>query len=249
MQSDSSRSPSEDYPSLSYSILPWDSDFFGFTVARIHNAGDPNPPISKWIASLRDQGVTLAYWPSEYRLEDSPVSENNGLLVDCKTTFAARLDLTAHVDEQAVVPYSDSMPIEDFDLLAIQAGEFSRFATDPKIPRSKFEQLYTTWIRRSLTRDLAVETLVICDQNRPAGMVTLGIDNSIGEIGLVAVREKYRGQGYGGRLVTAALQWFNAHNCTMAKVVTQGHNHAACRLYSRCGFSMESVEFYYHFWP
>lgn len=218
-------------------------------MARIHNPGDSNPPISKWIATLRDQGVTLAYWPSQYRLADNPVIKNNGLLVDSKTTFSARLNLTEHVNEPDVVPYSSSMPNEDFDLLAIQAGEFSRFATDPKIPRSKFEQLYTTWIRKSLTRELAVETLVICDHYRPAGMVTLKLDGAIGEIGLVAVREKYRGQGYGGRLVTAALHWFKARNCTIAKVVTQGHNQAACRLYSHCGFSVESVEFYYHFWP
>lgn len=236
-------------PSLSYAVLPWDSDFFEFTVARIHNADIPNPPIPEWIAALRDHGVTLAYWPSQHRLADNTVRENTGQLVDCKTTFVARLDPTEHALEPDVVPYSNSMPIEDFDLLAIQAGESSRFARDRKILRTKFEQLYTIWIRKSLSKEIADETLVICDQNRPVGMITLRHLDSMGEIGLVAVAETHRGLGYGRRLMNGALQWFKNRRCDEVRVVTQGHNEAACRLYARSGFIIESVEFYYHFWP
>jgi len=232
-----------------YSILAWDSGFFGFKVARINKTDDSNPPISRWVQCLGSKGIPLIYWPSKYKLNSTEVTNNNGRLVDEKTTFVTHpMERAPHPDPE-VIPYHSSMPSADFDALAIQSGEQSRFAVDPKIPRAKFEELYTTWIKKSLNNTIASETLAICDNLHPVGMITLSLKDNSGEIGLVAVKDGYRGRHYGTRLVSSALFWFKERNCSTVRVVTQKHNLAACQLYSRCGFTIESVDYYYHFWP
>jgi len=232
-----------------YSMLTWDSGFFGFKVARINKTDDSNPPISKWVQGLGSKGISLIYWPSLHKFDSTKVAQNNGRLVDEKTTFMTHPVDCAHPPDPDVIPYHPSMPSSDFNVLAIQSGEQSRFAVDPKIPRAKFEELYTTWIKKSLNNTIASETLAICDNFHPVGMITLSLKENSGEIGLVAVKDGYRGRHYGTRLVFSALHWFKQRDCSTVRVVTQKHNLAACRLYAQCGFTIESIYYYYHFWP
>jgi dTDP-4-amino-4,6-dideoxy-D-galactose acyltransferase len=79
-------------------------------------------------------------------------------------------------------------------------------------------------------------------------MATLGDKNERGDIGLLAVAADKRGQGLGIQIVNGALQEFKAKGYELAQVVTQQDNIPACRLYERCGFTVEKVENFYHFW-
>jgi GNAT superfamily N-acetyltransferase len=95
---------------------------------------------------------------------------------------------------------------------------------------------------------LAGEVLVVRRRAACAGFATVSERNGQGDIGLIAVGEAYRGQGIGGALVNAAECWFRHQGCTRARVVTQEANALACQFYTRCGYTMETVTPYYHFW-
>ena len=144
--------------------------------------------------------------------------------------------------------YNLSTPTAEIEKLSIQSGEYSRFSTDPNIPRDKFEALYKEWIHKSLNKEIADEVLVILDNTNVAGMITLGNKNDNGDIGLLSVDTRYRGKKYGEMLVRSAQTWFIRNGYKFGHVVTQADNTAACRLYTKCGYSVSKVEYFYHFW-
>ncbi len=129
---------------------------------------------------------------------------------------------------------------------------YSRFGVDNRIPPDKFEELYRVWIERSVRREIADDVLVVTNGagvESLAGMVTVKVTEGVGNIGLIAVSEEYRGQGIGSLLVQAAHHWMYRRHASEMNVITQRANAPACRLYERTGYSLASVQYYYHFWP
>jgi len=212
---------------MQYQILDWDTDFFGVTVARINEPILNEIKLSDILLELKAEGVTLVYWPSSQKFEKEIVKRLGGILADNKTTFSMgfrSLNIEDCVSTDIVEVYNESMPIKDIEDLAIQSGEYSRFAVDQNIPLEKFVALYNIWIKRSLRKEIAEEVLVIREDKRVVGMVTLGNKNGRGDIGLIAVDRNYRGKQYGEKLVRAAQRWFVKHGYEFGQVVTQGMN-------------------------
>ncbi len=70
----------------------------------------------------------------------------------------------------------------------------------------------------------------------------------VGQIGLLAVGERARGRGLGQALLGSAGRWFLAQGVEEVRVVTQGRNLVAQRLYQRVGFRTASLQLWYHKW-
>lgn len=232
-------------------ILDWDSDFLGVKVARINQSHLDTQELSDILTELQQRRVRLVYWSSDRECENTMIKKFCGNLTDRKTTFAIDFcsqDFNKLLPNDIVEPFADSMSVADLEGLAIQSGEYSRFAVDPNLPKDKFVSLYKIWINRSLRKEIASEVLVIRDGDKIAGMVTLGEKNGRGDIGLIAVDSNFRGRKYGEKLVRAAQRWFVEHGYEYGQVVTQGQNMSACNLYHKCGYSIEKTEFFDHFW-
>lgn len=235
---------------MEYKILDWDSKYFGFTTAIVRISDETAEEIRECITKMSETGVKLAYFFSPRRMEGE-VPEFENKLMDEKATLVAP-DKQFPIDSVGALAAlkrpdreTDISLLED---LALQAGEYSRFSVDSKFPREKFEMLYKTWIRRSIQKEIADSVLIIEKENDPAGIVTLSARAEYGEIGLIAVDRKYRNQRFGKRLVLGALDWCRQNDLKGCRVVTQGKNEAACRLYKKCGFNTQKIEFVYHFW-
>lgn len=236
---------------VGYEIVEWDSKFFGITVARITQSNLNEEELSEILFELKSNNIALVYWSTIRECEKNVIKRLGGVLADNKKTFF--IDFVAMNLEEGrygdiVEEYTPSMSIKELEMLAIQSGEYSRFAVDPKIPREKFFDLYKIWINRSIKKEIAEEVLVVREKNKTVGMVTLGNKNGRGDIGLLSVEKNYRGKKYGEILVRAAQCWFVANGYKCGQVVTQGANVPACNLYEKCGYSVESMEYLYHFW-
>ncbi|MEN9807777.1 MAG: hypothetical protein RL756_2297 [Pseudomonadota bacterium] len=234
-----------------FEILEWDSEFFGFSVARISNSSLDGEALNDVLSDLRKVGTTLVYWPAASRVDAEMMSDLGGTLVDQKTTYVvdliAQQDMTANADT-SIAPVKATTSVSDLESLAVQAGEHSRFAVDPRIPRERFEALYRAWIHQALNQQGSGEVLINGENDRASGMITCGNKNGRGDIGLLAVDASQRGKGLGAKLVRAAQRWFLQKGFRVGQVVTQGSNRAACDLYSRCGYRVDTVEFFYHIW-
>jgi len=236
---------------MKYKILDWDSDFFGTKVARITEQNLTAEQLTNLIYELQRKFVKLVYWSSDQKYNGNLIKRLSGNLLDNKITFAIdfnTVDLDDFNSSAIVEIYSESMPLSELEDLAVQSGEYSRFAADPNIPHSKYIALYKTWITHSVTKKLAHEVLVIRENKHIVGMITLGENNGRGDIGLIAVNSKQRGKKYGQKLIYAAQQWFVQNEYRFGQIVTQEKNTPACNLYKKCGYSVEKIEYFYHFW-
>lgn len=236
-----------------WEILEWDSNFFGFIVARVIPSKLNPKAIKSIINDLKQAKARLVYWAADSRdkISQKAAADFGGILVDQKVTYAAKLKknptknlcLSADVKE-----YQQKIPNDDLYRLAIQSGYYSRFNVDPNINQKKFRGLYKLWILNSTKKFLADAVLVIKIKNKIAGMVTVSKKGGKANIGLIAVSPDFRGRGLGTNLVRAAQLWSISKGCQIAEVVTQKANIAACKLYEKCGYQIEKIENFYHFW-
>jgi dTDP-4-amino-4,6-dideoxy-D-galactose acyltransferase len=237
--------------------LPWDSEHFGFAVAKIRDPDMDDASLEAALLVAKQSGIHLVYWATDpQRQVAAPLLRTySGRMVDRKATFLADLapTLPKSLETQAegfrILEYPKAPASEQLVFLAIAAGTHSRFNVDPHIPKDKCESLYETWIRRSTLREIADVVLTATEvEGETVGMITVSKADAVASIGLVAVLQGFQGQGIGHSLVSAAHEWMIARGAKQARVVTQLDNTAACRLYERCGYRLQNLQRYYHFW-
>jgi dTDP-4-amino-4,6-dideoxy-D-galactose acyltransferase len=133
--------------------------------------------------------------------------------------------------------------------LAWQSGEYSRFRLDSRFATTVMRDMYTIWLRNSLTGSMARQVMRWRDAaGQEVGLLTLGEKNGRADIGLLAVDASMRGQGVGQQLVAAAVAQAAAWGYAELQVVTQWDNTLACRFYEKCGFQLVHEEHIYHCW-
>jgi len=225
-----------------FEILQWDSDFFNFKVAKINNGVLLN---DAFFEKLHHENVQLAYYSSKNKLTETSNEYYTFGLVDEKVTFLKEIEQSPLI--RNTESYSEKYPDKQLINLAIESGIYSRFNVDPKIGKKKFEELYTQWIIKSVSKEIADDVLVYKTGGKIAGFVTIGQKNGRADIGIIAVDKDYRGKGIGKTLMkTAENFYFN--KLKLIQVVTQGDNLPAIKLYEGCGYKIEKVEFLYHLW-
>ncbi|MBX2840186.1 MAG: GNAT family N-acetyltransferase [Flammeovirgaceae bacterium] len=234
---------------VNFELLAWDTEFFGFKVARIPDQKLSGDQLATIFENLKKLGIRLVYFAStvELLLNQSSISLFNGILVDRKITYKKEIVATNQAD-QHISSFQKGIDDEEILIqLAIEAGEFSRFNTDPNIDKNSFQKLFRLWMENALAQKTDTHVLVYKEQNEICGMVTLKLKDGIGNIDLIAVRQDFRGRGMGKKLLIAAET--NLNNKTdQVSVVTQSRNSLACRLYESFGFELANQVYFYHFW-
>ena len=230
-----------------YKILDWDSDFFGYNVCKINinNTADLNNVLT----DLENKNIKLAYLDLNKALHQTELDqiEKSIILVDKKTTFVKKIEKRRNVDKN-IETYKKPSPEKKLFELAAQSGIYSRFNKDKFIKENKFKDLYKQWIINSVNKKIAEEVLVYKSNQQILGLVTLGKKDERADIGIISVDSQSRGKGIGKSLMHSAENWFANNNYRTMQVITQEDNVAACNLYKRCGFEIESVNYFYHVW-
>jgi len=233
--------------------LEWDSEFFGFNVARIIRLDLDAGQLAAVLRELKRRRYRLVYWniPAGNQPLVDIALRLGGFIADEKTTYVKDLaNIPAgHSDGPfSVIPYTKASLEPALLSLALSSGEFSRFKLDPLFPTELFEKLYTCWVIRSVRKEIARQVLVAKEGSATIGMISLGEKEGRGDIGLVAVCPEARGKRIGQQLVAAADHSFFVSGYTLAQVVTQRVNKSACGLYEGCGYRVEKIENVLHFW-
>lgn len=236
-----------------FQILDLDSEIFGFPVAKILPDKLSTGELERVISSLKKEKSRLIFWASDPNDEESQKAARlyHGFLADKKVTFVADVGQTSeHLSgmDWDIEEYADTLPCADMENLAIQIGKNSRFGIDPRITEDKLIAMYKHWIRNSVNKQVADAVLVARRSDKIVGMVSVREKEGHGYIGLLAVDPSMRGKDLGVSLVRAAQEWTRRKGLRFAQVVTQGENLAACRLYEKCGYRIDKIEYFYHFW-
>ena len=237
-----------------FEILKWDSDFFGFIVARLAPHRLTADELERTLALLKKQKVSLVYWACDPLDKDSQQAAKlfGGFLADRKITYEIDLQNVTNAnfrqDSETIEEYIEPVLDSQLEALALKSGIFSRFKVDPKFSKEQYERLYTLWVRNSVNNTMADIVFVAKYRGNIVGMVTARKKQDYGQIGLISVDESMRGKNLGMSLVSKALEWSILQGCKVAQVVTQADNVAACKLYDKCGYHIKKTEHFYHFW-
>ena len=240
--------------------LPWDSDFFGCRIGRVRGRLSPETTgrIVDWCGEERIDCLYLLS-ASDDPLTVALAEKHGFYLVDIRLTLerplapvqAQAIGKEQAIGKQEAVGKVRPARISDITVLSQTAREsfrHSRFYFDPAFETSRCDDLYSVWIEQSV-KGQADFVLVAELDGRPAGFITGHVKpGGIGEIGLLAVDAAGHGRGLGQQLVAESLRAFRESGETIARVVTQGRNIRAQRLYQRCGFITHSMELWYHKW-
>ena len=229
--------------------LNWDSQFFGYSVAKIILDNDACNSLDELLSRLKSEKIRLTYFfvpISENRI-NKLISDKGAILVDQKTTYFKKTEKQEgylnHIIEFQGAEINDKL-IE----LGLQAGLFSRFRLDVNFSQKDYERLYIEWLTKSINKELALKTFIALDDSVITGITTLGVKEGVAEIGLVAVDRNFRGNGIASDLIHMAENDAYLMGFREIKVVTQLQNKIACKLYEKCNFSIESIVNVYHYW-
>jgi len=242
-----------DEATLGCRLLQWDSTFFGLRIARAEPAavrGEAGARVEEW-CGLHD--IDCVYLLADVADQSTiEAAESAGFrLVDIRLTLAAKLALAvpaAPAIAHGAVRTARPDDLETLKAIARHSHRETRFYADAHFDRRRSDDMYEAWIERSCN-GWATRVIVAEVEGSAAGYVTCHVHSpGEGQIGLVAVEASRRGRGLGVLMLDEALRWFVSQGVTSVSVVTQARNVRAARFYQRAGFSIESIQLWYHKW-
>jgi len=232
--------------------LEWDSVFFGLRIAQVVSSQLSTDTLAAISAACRVQKIDCLYFLASP--EDTAtirLAEAEGFhLVDIRLTLERQVKASAvpWQPESADIRMATVADIPALRLIAAANHRDSRFYHDGRFPVMRCDELYATWIEKSC-QDYADAVLVADYGTGAAGYLSCHLrDGGVGQIGLVGVSNRCQGKGLGKQLLHESLRWFAAAGAAHVKVITQGRNLAAQRLYQKSGFLTSSLQLWYHKW-
>ena len=233
-----------------YNFLKWDSDFFGFKVAKILPKKINSTKLEKILCELKKRNVSLVYWSCDnFDKETQEAAQSlDGFLTGQKITYLLNLEQLSNTSTSTDIRikiYNRKDPNSDLINLIIKGGKSSRFYIDPKISKKQYEDLQKLWITNSVKNNTI---FVVKEKNQIISFVSLNEKNNRGNIDYIIVEEKHQGKGLGTSLMNHAHKWFISNGYKTVQADTQQENTKACNMYEKIGYNIEKIEKFYHFW-
>lgn len=231
-------------------LLEWDSAFWGKRIARIERTRLDELLINEvfaWCATERIEGLYLLVDPTHD--ETVALAETHGFhLADVRIELAAEVEVGPVVSPPMLIRRCIDTDLHRLAAIARLSHCDGRFFHDPAFCRDRAEEWYATWIVNSCN-GFADRVWVSEKDALPSGYITIHLENeNSARIGLFAVSENARGKGCGQALIHHALADLARDGFRRVRVVTQGRNTQAIRVYERCGFAVASMQLCYHKW-
>lgn len=233
-------------------LLEWDSAFFGFRVAQV--SGDVlsttgGQAILEW--SQAHAIRCLYFLANASSSETADAAHELGFkMVDLRIQFGLDKGRGTATATKVKLRTARAADVPTLKSIARCAHRDSRFFFDSNFPRTRTEDLFSTWIATDCTGRANRAFVISGEDGMPVGYITCNLDkdSNTGRISLVGVAREARGKGFGKALVSSALEWFWSVGVEKVAVVTQARNLAAQRLYQAMGFRTEEVKIWYHRW-
>ena len=142
-----------------YNHNAWDTDCFGFGVARIIKTTMDETELSETLRILREKNYRMVDWliPAELQQISSMAKSYGGCLADEKITYVKRRTGLLRQQDTSVYtsePYTYTEVDPTLIKLALEISEYSRFRFDPRFPKELCDKLYTCWIMNSVSGEM-----------------------------------------------------------------------------------------------
>ena len=235
--------------SNAYKYLEWDSDFFGYKIARLDVQDITEKEFEVIRLELIKSNIKLAYVfinPDDNN-SNYIMTKHKADLVDTKVTFSINIPKdfypTINISE-----YNKAIISDEILQLSIQSGEYSRYKKDERFINREYERLYTAWITNSIKKIIADEVLVYNENFIYKGVISLKYNKEVATIGILAVDQTLRNKGIGKQLIYEAFNHAKINGCSNMNVSTQSENKIACSFYRKIGFIINKKTNIFHLW-
>lgn len=229
---------------MTVSYKRWDSSFWQMKIAEVKL--NPEESFSDENAIKLANSYDFLYVFSCKKLENLTISHFY------EERIIYRLELTPNTTIRKDYPYYDKIipysgPVtESLKKIALRIGKTSRFSKDPYL-NHKWQKLYTIWLEKSLSGELA-DIVFVCKIDTEIALITAKYypENEKLNIILVGVDEEYSGKGIGKGLCTKPIEYALQNNYKKITVTTQGNNELSRKTYENVGFQIYKVLHLYH---
>jgi GNAT superfamily N-acetyltransferase len=235
-------------------LLEWDSEHFGFPIARIAGTTLTESSAEAADAWCLDQGVRCLYFVADAdEPETGRVAAAHGFrMVDTRIivrrSYDGLLDLPAGPEEVTTREATE----EDLDYarrLAARSHHASRFYFDGGFPEDRCDALYEAWVERA-ARDPERRLLIPVVDGEPIGYnvaAPIGPDReAYGE--LVAIDERHRGKGYGRAMLFGGYRHGAEFGARTHKGTLSHRSLVNIRLHEKLGFLTDEINIWHHKW-
>lgn len=234
--------------------LDWDTNFFGFPVAQLTSNRIKEKDIVGIFEYCRKNKIRLLQFKCDAHHQPSiELAEEYGFhFADIRMTFARKLLKNSPqpaIKDDFTFRRGLHKDVEILREVVADIYQHSRYYFDPNFPKERVQIFYQDWIEKAVLGTFDDFAWVICVSDRPVGFCTIKLlDNQEASIGLVGIDKSYMGMSLGTVLMQQVLFNLKKEGISLVKVVTQGRNYAAQRLYQNNGFLIDLLEIYYHRW-
>jgi RimJ/RimL family protein N-acetyltransferase len=227
---------------MSYSLVPWDSEIFGFKVAQISTMvlghADPALDYGRFEQWCREQAVQLVSCRlSNDRLPEAAWLESRGFRF-IETVYHPYTPHAGSPDAAGLptVLAANSDDLPTLEAIASEAFVTGRFALDPRLDPSLNARRYRHWVRSSFDNAAHQVLKAVVDSQLVGFFVVEERPDGRAYWHLTAIAEPHRGQGMGHRVWQAMILWHARRGVHAIETTISGHNFAVMNLYARLGF-------------
>ncbi len=233
--------------------LVWDTSFFGYPVAFVSCRHLTETIAEKINSYIHEKGIRLTeYLCNCHDSRSVRVAENNGFrFVDIRLSFEKTISGKRHPSGHQDYDFWKAGRAQIPALRKIAAGmyKFSRYYYDGNFEMSKVDEFFQNWVEKAVLGTFDDECLILTNTSGPVGFCTLRyVESDAAEIGLFGIIPDYRRRSFGLVLLENVFNYLWDRGIRRTRVVTQGRNYQAQRLYQRAGFLTLRTELWYHKW-
>lgn len=229
-------------------LLEWDSNFFGYKVGSMILEEFKLDEFDELKQLVNEQHFKIVYcFPGSNEIAECLLKLNIPL-VDNRVTYMKHLTSRTDGDFESIEIFQSDIIPDKLLKLAFDSGEFSRFKVDKNFKNNEFEKLYTVWLQKSITHELADEVLIIKEMNEIKGFGTYQISNGVMRLCLLAVDKNFRGKGYGKKLLLFQENLALMKNISRVEIIAQKANKVACSIYEAYGYKIIKDQPIFHLW-
>lgn len=238
-------------------LLPWDSRFFGYPVARIDQIlASPLVQIDTIKSGLREYAAWVQGHGVRYlfaRVDAAEVAAIQGLCLAGYTLIETRhtyyCPLTDYQHERYPVRVATPADLPRLQETArVMVNPYDRFHADPFINASAADALMEQWVKASLLEGFA-DLVLVPDVPQPEALATVRTfkkqwdawGHKMGQLTFGAVQPSFK--GWYSKLISEANYWLrDTAGADICLFTTQAANHAAIRSVEKLGFRFGKCE-------
>jgi len=233
--------------------LKWDSEFFGFSIGRIHAQSCSEGCLRKTLERAGKEKIEfIELFCAASDSESIIASEGSDFhLADVRLIFKKKLTGDTKGDQAGKALVFSKAGNDDISRLKIAGrGLFSssRYYLYPEFDRNKVDLMFQLWIEKAVLGEFDDELYYLCAEPDILAFISLRYQEHAASIGLLGVKEAYWGRGLGTLLLDRLCQLLHKRQVTEVTVATQGKNLNAVQFYQKNEFHLSKITLCYYKW-